>query len=123
LRTYRHIDEALHKLIDSDADSIVSVVKVPHNCIPNSIMKLEGKYLSPYLPMDENLNLRQLKPEFYARNGAAIYAFTYNCLINKRSIFGDKILPYLMEKERSIDIDDLFDLKICEWILSSLKPH
>ncbi len=119
LRTENHIDEALSILINSDADSIVSIVEVPHNFNPYSIMKLQGKYLSPYLLFDENKNLRQFKPVFYARNGAAIYAFTYNCLMNKHSIYGDKILPYLMEKESSIDVDDLFDLKLCEWILSS----
>ena len=119
LRTENHIDEALSILINSDADSIVSIVEVPHSFNPYSIMKLQGKYLSPYLLYDENKNLRQFKPVFYARNGAAIYAFTYNCLMNKHSIYGDKILPYLMEKESSIDVDDLFDLKLCEWILSS----
>ncbi len=119
LRTENHIDEALSILINSDADSIVSIVEVPHNFNPYSIMKLQGKYLSPYLLFDENKNLRQFKPVFYARNGAAIYAFTYNCLMNKHSIYGDKILPYLMEKASSIDVDDLFDLKLCEWILSS----
>jgi CMP-N-acetylneuraminic acid synthetase len=119
LRTENHIDEALSILINSDADSIVSIVEVPHNFNPYSIMKLQGKYLSPYLLFDENKNLRQFKPVFYARNGAAIYAFTYNCLMNKHSMYGDKILPYLMEKESSIDVDDLFDLKLCEWILSS----
>jgi CMP-N,N'-diacetyllegionaminic acid synthase len=119
LRTENHIDEALSILINSDADSIVSIVEVPHNFNPYSIMKLQGKYLSPYLLFDEKKNLRQFKPVFYARNGAAIYAFTYNCLMNKHSLYGDKILPYLMEKESSIDVDDLFDLKLCEWILSS----
>jgi len=119
LRTENHIDEALSILINSDADSLVSIVEVPHNFNPYSIMKLQGKYLSPYLLFDENKNLRQFKPVFYARNGAAIYAFTYHCLMNKHSIYGDKILPYLMEKASSIDVDDLFDLKLCEWILSS----
>jgi len=121
LRTEKHIDEALAKLLNSDADSLVSVVEVPHNCTPNSIMKLEGEYLTPYLPLDESIHLRQLKPVYYARNGAAIYAFTYNCLMEKHSLFGEKILPYLMEKDCSIDVDDLFDLKLCELILSSMK--
>jgi CMP-N-acetylneuraminic acid synthetase len=121
LRTEIHIDEALAKLISSDADSVVSVVQVPHNFTPGSIMKLEREHLSPYLPLDETFNLRQLKPVFYARNGAAIYAFTYRCLMDKHSIYGEKILPYLMEKECSIDVDDLFDLKLCELILSSMK--
>ena len=47
LRTADHIDEALSLLINSDADSIVSVVRVPHNCNPSSVMKLAGKYLKP----------------------------------------------------------------------------
>ena len=123
LRTEKHIDEALSLLMNSDADSIVSVVRVPHNCNPSSVMKLTGKYLKPYLPLDEEKNLRQQKPEFYARNGAAIYAFTYDCLTHRHSIYGKKILPYIMKKEHSIDIDDLFDLKLCEWLLSAPKNN
>jgi len=114
LRTYKHIDEALNLLINSNVDSIVSVVDVPHNCNPYSVMKLQNGYLKPFLKYNENMNLRQKKPIFYARNGAAIYAFTYNCLMKKNSIYGDKILPYFMKKEESIDIDDKFDLKIAE---------
>ncbi len=93
LRTEKHIDEALAKLLNSDADSVVSVVEAPHNCTPNSIMKLEGKYLSSYLPSDENFHLRQLKPVYYARNGAAIYAFTYNCLMKKTASMVKKYYP------------------------------
>jgi N-acylneuraminate cytidylyltransferase/CMP-N,N'-diacetyllegionaminic acid synthase len=119
LRTAHHIDQALERLINSDADSIVSVVKVPHIYSPFSVMQLEGAYLKPYLQYNETRNLRQLKPQFFARNGAAIYAFTYECLIRKKSIYGDKIIGFEMSREESIDIDDLFDLKICELVLTS----
>lgn len=118
LRTTRHIDEALSLLIHSNADSVVSVTEIPHNFNPYSVMKLKGRYLKPYQKYDEEKNLRQLKPRFYARNGAAIYAFTYKCLIKKKSMYGNKILPYFMDRKESIDIDDKFDLKICEFILS-----
>ncbi len=117
LRTAVHIDEALNLLINSKADSIVSVVKVPHNYNPYSVMRLKNNYLKSFLKYDETKNLRQQKPIFYARNGAAIYAFTYDCLINKNSIYGDKILAYEMSKENSIDIDDTTDLKLCEYYL------
>jgi CMP-N-acetylneuraminic acid synthetase len=121
LRTSKHIDEALEKLINSDADSIVSVVEVPHQFNPYSVMKLEDGYLKHFLPYDERKNIRQLKPKFYARNGAAIYAFRYECLIEKNSIYGEKILPYFMGKEESIDIDDWFDLKVAEVMISAKK--
>ena len=117
LRTTKHIDEAVEKLIHSDADSIVSVVKVPHRYNPFSVMEMKGEYLKPYLEYDEQKNLRQVKPTFYARNGAAIYAFTYECLMKKNSIYGEKVLPYEMSREESIDVDDMLDLRTCEMLL------
>lgn len=117
LRESKHIDEALGILKDSDADSVVSVVKVPHNYNPYSVMIYEGGYLNPFLDYDENKNLRQSKPVMYARNGAAIYGFTRKCLLEKGSIYGDKILPYEMDMWSSIDIDNMFDIKVCEMLL------
>ncbi len=118
LRTSQHIDAAINNLINSDADSIVSVTKIPHNCNPFSIMKEKNGLLSNYLEFDELKNMRQAKPIFYSRNGAAIYAFTYDCLMNKNSLYGDKILKYEMKQEESFDIDEPFDMDLCEWILN-----
>jgi N-acylneuraminate cytidylyltransferase len=117
LRTGAHIDEAVQRLAATDADSIVSVVPVPHNCNPYSVMRVEGGRLKPFLPYDEAKNLRQEKPVFYARNGAAIYAFTYRCLVEKNSIYGDEILPYVMTRDASFDIDDPLDLELCAYML------
>lgn len=120
LRKTRHIDEALKGLIYSDADSIVSVVEVPHQFSPYSAMMLKGGALKPFKPLNERKNLRQVKKRFYGRNGPAILALTYNCL-KKNSLFGKKILPYLMNKEDSIDIDDRFDLKLATLFMKGKK--
>lgn len=117
LRKACHIDSAMEKLIGSDADSIISVTEVPHACNPYSVMRLNGEYIESFLDFDELCNLRQKKPVFYARNGAAIYAFTRECLLKKNSLYGDKVLPYFMKKEESIDIDDLWDWKLVELIM------
>lgn len=117
LRQARHIDEALDKLLASDADSLVSVVQVPHQYAPTSVMVLEGDRVRPYLPIDEARNLRQWKPTFYARNGAAIYAFTRQCLLERGSIYGETILAYAMSREDSVDVDEMLDLRICEMLL------
>ncbi|MBL7070816.1 MAG: acylneuraminate cytidylyltransferase family protein [Candidatus Omnitrophica bacterium] len=118
LRQSRHIDEALEALMRSDADSVVSITEVPHNFNPYSLMKLENGLLKPFLDYDEKNNQRQKKPKFYARNGAAIYAFTYRCIAEKESIYGDKILPYFMGRDESVDIDSIFDLKSAEILLN-----
>jgi len=119
LRTSKHIDEALLLLVNSDADSIVSVIEVPHNFNPYSVMKLDGNYIKPYLEYDERLNIRQMKPKFFARNGPAVLAFSYECVINKKSMYGDKILPYFMNREESIDIDSELDLLFAEFLIKS----
>lgn len=116
LRIVNDIDNSIIKIINSNADSLVSVVEAPHQFIPESIMKIEGDYLDPFIKKDPKTN-RQQKPKYYARNGAAIYITTYDCLMNKNSLYGDKILPYIMPKESSVDIDDYFDFELCEYLL------
>ena len=117
-RTSRHIDEALEIFLRGKSDSLVSVTEVPHNMNPYSLMKLQRNgIIKPFLDYDEEKNLRQKKPKFYARNGAAIYICTYQCLMKKNSLFGQTTLPYFMSKENSLDIDDDMDWKIAEILL------
>ena len=77
----------------------------------------EDGSIKPFLEYDERKNLRQQKPLFYARNGAAIYICTYNCLMNKNSLYGDTTIPYFMKKEESIDIDGEWDWQMVNYIL------
>ncbi len=122
LRTPQHIDEALKIFLESNADSLVSVVRVPHNMNPYSVMELnDDGTVIPFLDYDENKNLRQKKPKFYGRNGPAIQICTYECLLEKSSLFGEKILPYFMNKEDSLDLDDLVDWKVLEAMLGAAE--
>jgi CMP-N-acetylneuraminic acid synthetase len=116
LRSTRHIDEAIETfLADSDGDSLVSVMQAPHNMIPHSLMKIEGKYLKNYLPQEKLILRSQDKPVFYVRNGAAIYITKTEKL--KEYIFGGKTIPFIMQKMESFDIDDLEDLHLVELIM------
>ena len=122
LRRQKHLNEALDLFINNDADSLVSTVKVPHNMNPFSVMELDKKgFLNPFLEYDELRNMRQKKPVFFARNGAAIYITKYSCLMKKNSLFGSKILNYQMEKEFSVDLDDEVDWKIAENLYKVFK--
>lgn len=119
LRLAQHIDEAVQVLLDNpEADSVVSVTEVPHQYAPDSVLVAEGDCVVPWMPLNEMRNLRQYKPRFLARNGAAIYAFRRECLLHKGSIFGDRILGYRMSSEESVDVDTPLDLKICDMLLS-----
>ncbi len=117
LRKAEHISEALEKLINSGADSVVSVVEVPHNYVPDSLMRVEDDKLYTVKDIDEKENLRQNKPKLFARNGPAVLVFTYDCILNKKSMYGDSIVPYLMEKSESVDIDSEEDIRMAEYFL------
>ena len=112
-RTRNHINEALNIFEnDKEADSLVSVVKVPHGFHFSKQMQLNDNYLCG----GKSFTRRQeLEDHFYARNGAAIY-LSKTEIINK-SILGEKIKPYFMNKIDSIDIDDSEDWFLAEAIL------
>lgn len=113
LCTSDHIDKALSIFIkDHDADSLLSVEKVPHNMNPYSIMKLvDNKYLADFIEQKKLVLRRQDKKTFYARNGA-IYVTKRNLL--NYGLFGGKILFSEMSQGESIDIDEPEDWKIIE---------
>lgn len=112
LRTVKDINDAINVFSDDDdADSLVSVVEVPHNYLHEKLMRYDGKYLIG----TSEVKRRQEMPVFYARNGAAIYITRINRI--NEYIFGGKILPYFMSKFKSFDIDDKEDWKIMEKLI------
>lgn len=107
LRGCLHINEALDLFSsDNNADSLVSVLEVPHNFSPEKLMTLEGGYLQG----ENHPKRRQDIQKMFARNGAAIYITRISNISNY--IFGGRIVPYFMSKMDSFDIDDLEDWSI-----------
>ena len=65
---------------------------------------------------NSEISNRQNKPVLYARNGPAVLVNKVEVILDG-NLYGDKTLGYLMPRERSIDIDDEFDLKIADFLL------
>lgn len=117
LRTSANISEAMNLFLETkNADSLVSVIKTPHNMIPESQMK-RGKdgFLEDYLTNESKVLLRQNKPSYFSRNGAAIYLLKAELLNTlEKSIIGGNIIGYEMDKWHSIDIDTEEDLQVAK---------
>jgi CMP-N-acetylneuraminic acid synthetase len=113
LRKAKHINDSI-KLLEKNklADTVVSVISLPHNYHPAKIMTLENKYL---VGSRKILQRNEIKNTFFARNGSAIYLRKLSNYSN--DILGGKILPYLMNKLESIDIDDNEDFIIADSLL------
>jgi len=118
LRTTKHINEAVELfLTDPNADSLVSCIKVPHIYHPYSQMRLSPEgYLLNFLPNPEP-SRRQDKIPTFARNGAAIYITRSDRL--QDYIFGGRLIPYFMNTQDSLDIDEPKDLEEAERILGA----
>lgn len=121
LRRASHIDAAVELLVARAADSVVSVMPVPHQFNPVSLMRLTDGLLQPYLAQGiqgaQPLR-RQDKPELWARNGPAVLAATHATLMDLGVLYGPATLPLVMAPEDSLDIDTPFDLALVEWVLA-----
>ena len=116
LRRSGHIDEAVDLLVSSGADSVVTVVEVPHQFNPVSVMRLDGERLRPYAdgPL---VTRRQEKPRVFARNGPAVLAVR-TAVLDAGSLYGDDCRPLVMGAEESIDVDTAADLELAGFYLS-----
>lgn len=115
-RQATHIDATVQLMMESGADTVVSVVAVPHNFNPVSVMRMdESGYLVPFVS-GEMILRRQEKPRVYARNGPAILVVKRKVL-EAGTLYGKKVLPYEMDRAASLDIDEPEDLALAAfWI-------
>lgn len=115
LRNHKHINESIDLFNSKNADSLVSVVEAPHAFHPNKVMTINDSKLTPYLetsyPVDDEW------PIAVGRNGPAILLSTVDVL-RQGNLYGNKIIPYVMGKSVSIDVDDPYDFKLAEWLLT-----
>ncbi len=113
------IDNTISLLLNSNADSAVSIVKLAHDINPLKLKVLSGDKLFPYLEEEEGRMSCEAVPEVYIRNGS-VYAASIGT-INDGNIIGKDCRGYVMPRERSVDINDEFDFCFAEY-LHSQKP-
>lgn len=117
LRTVNHIKESLEMLSGSNADSVVSVSRVPGHFNPHWQFTIEqGGELTIFTGegIRDIVPRRQHLPATYYRDGA-IYAFKTNLLFSdKPSIYGERALAYVIDEKYTIDIDEPGDWDFAE---------
>ena len=110
------IDAAVDLLTASGADSVVTVVPVPHQFTPSSLMQLQGDRLVPWAP--DGAVRRQDKPLLFARNGPAVVAVRTRVITDGHTLYGPDTRGLVMPREESFDIDDAFDLEVAERLMA-----
>lgn len=106
----KDIDKAIKLLVkNEEVDSVISVTK--SDIHPYRILKINNngrlEHLDKKSTEKKFPQQRQTFDPVYVRNGA-IYA-TRTRIIEAGSLWGENYLPFIMPKERSVNINDLAD--------------
>lgn len=116
LRNTSDIDKCIELCLKKDSNACVSVSETEKS--PYWMFTLEeNNQMTPIFKDKETNVRRQDLPTFVTLNGAVYVAKSDWLLVNKKFLTSETI-AYEMPKERSIDIDSEFDLRIAEAMLN-----
>ena len=115
LRTKEDVEGAI-RLYSDDIDMVVSVIK---SHAP-AVLCQDDEQGYVQLTYNKKALGRQQLPDMYEFNGA-VYVMSVDALLEKKMAGFTKIVKYVMSKEHSIDIDDIYDFLQVESILKYSK--
>ena len=116
LRTNIDIDLAIEQYKNNSAESLVSITKTKE--LAYWQYKINNCLLKPIM-WKKYFNIRsQDLPETYLLNWA-IYITSKENLLKYKSFLTNNMIWYIMTKNSSIDIDEIEDLKYCEFLLTN----
>jgi len=112
LRSMENMNKAIRKLKREKADIVLEISKIKSH--PYRSFLPNGKFLKPFKKNFLKYYQRQMFPIQYYPTGE-VYVFWAHNLNKFGNIYGEKIQGIIKsDKEVSSDIDNLFDLFICE---------
>lgn len=114
IRLRKHLTEAIEKIIDENASSLVSVCSVTEHPILMRTIDSNGN-LESLLHLNSTVR-RQDFPDVYKVNGS-IYINKLDDNFNQSTSLNDNLLPYIMSSKYSVDIDSVEDLNAATTLL------
>jgi CMP-N,N'-diacetyllegionaminic acid synthase len=118
LRTASHVREAVDLYQEHQPESLVSVMRVPHQFTPGSLLRMEQNTVSPWDSNAAAPTRRQEKPKLYGRNGPAILIVGRKVL-ERGLLYGEPTLGYEMNALDSVDVDSPEDLVLASILIEN----
>jgi CMP-N-acetylneuraminic acid synthetase len=118
LRRPEDIDACIELLEASDAQSVVTILPVPSEYNPHWVyfqqkdgsLRLSTGEMNP-------ISRRQALPQAFHREGS-VYVTRREAVIEQNSLYGERVIGYLLEPERTVNIDNPEDWQRAEALLS-----
>ncbi len=116
LKIVEDIDGCIEKLDSTNADSVVSVVRI-WDCHPSRVKYIEDDILKDFYPEVKESRRQDLLPPAYVRNGS-IYATKKKILLEFGVRLGGIVRPYIMSEENTMNIDEPKDLEFAKILIN-----
>lgn len=109
LRRSEDVDGCIELLEKTDSDTVVTVLPVPAEYNPHWVyFKGEGDILRLSTGEPSPISRRQDLPPAFHREGA-VYVTRTQVIKERNSLYGERLAGYLMDPNRSVNIDDATD--------------
>ncbi|TYC85953.1 acylneuraminate cytidylyltransferase family protein [Acetobacterium wieringae] len=119
LRTSDDIKKAIELMAEKNANAVVSLCEVDHSPLYTGQVP-ENLRIDGFIKKNISYRRQEL-PKYYRLNGA-IYLSKVDYFLKYQDLYQEDCFAYIMDKSRSIDIDDEFDFELAEfYILHELE--
>ena len=115
LRTATDIDKEIELFLRNKCESVIGVCESESSYWA---LKIKKGFLIPVFGKKYFETRRQDLPKVYIPNGV-IFISTPKILNKYKTFYTNKILPFIMPLERSVDIDNEIDFKLVETIIKN----
>lgn len=107
------------KLLDKKTDAVITITQ-SHRSPWFNMVKKNLNYLSLVNSGSKHINRRQDAPEVFDMT-TICYALKPNFILENKSIWEGRVKGLHVPLHRSIDIDDMYDFKLAEFMSKELK--
>lgn len=115
LRNSEDIDNSIDLMLSKNASSVISVTNIGIKPFKSYYLDANGFLQGVHNNKTPNMRRQEL-PDAYLANGA-IYAIYTKLFLENKSLITNETIPFIMNKEKSYDIDNLYDLNLVEKIM------
>ena len=115
LREAADVEATVMALLESGADSAVTVSRIDTKAHPDKLFRIEEGRLQFYTERGASITTRQALEPLYSRNGLC-YAFKRETLLEKRVLITDNSVSVITERPVA-NVDEPLDLLWAEFLL------
>ncbi|MGO2331400.1 MAG: acylneuraminate cytidylyltransferase family protein [Pseudoalteromonas nigrifaciens] len=120
LRSVADVEAAITKLKDGAADICISVTPASRSPYFNMVKVLDNETCELVIKPEGALTRRQDAPDIFDIT-TVVYVATPTFIQNNDNLFSGIVTSIIVPKERAVDIDDIYDFKMAEAILSGIN--